>query len=210
MSRVIDDHLQRICRYHTARPPRSAVAAAVATVGLLLVACSGGSSSPKVASLGSTTTTMAADRSPAGGNGLAHLVDYSACMRAHGLHDFPDPTPNPGGQGGSLSVQGGPGSDLNPNLPQFQAAAQACKNLLPEAARTPAQVATQVAAETRLAACIRSHGVPDWPDPDSQGTFDLNGIDPDSPQIRSAVTTCQTATHFNGPMGVRAITPRNS
>jgi len=126
-------------------------------------------------------------------------------MRTNGIHDFPDPTPNPGGQGGGFSIQGGPGSDLDPDLPHYQAADRACKSLLPENNRSPAQLAEQIAAETKLAACIRTHGVPDWPDPDSQGAFDLTGIDPSSPQIRAALATCETATNFTGPIGVHAI-----
>jgi hypothetical protein len=46
-------------------------------------------------------------------------------MRAHGLADFPDPS----SQG--LQIGGGPGSDLNPGSPRFQAAQKACRSLMP-------------------------------------------------------------------------------
>jgi hypothetical protein len=47
-------------------------------------------------------------------------------MRAHGIKDFPDPT----SQGG-ISIKVTPGSDLDPNNPQFKAANAACQHLLP-------------------------------------------------------------------------------
>jgi hypothetical protein len=53
------------------------------------------------------------------------LLALSKCMRAHGIRDFPDPS-NRG-----LQLNGGPGSDLNPNNPQFQAAQKACRGNLP-------------------------------------------------------------------------------
>jgi hypothetical protein len=37
---------------------------------------------------------------------------------------------------------------------------------------------------------MRSHGVPGFPDPTSQGTFLPTGIDPHSPQVQSAMRTC--------------------
>jgi hypothetical protein len=44
-------------------------------------------------------------------------------MRSHGIKDFPDPD----SQGG-IKITGGPGSDLNPNNPQFNSADQACQH----------------------------------------------------------------------------------
>jgi hypothetical protein len=48
----------------------------------------------------------------------AQLVRFAGCMRAHGIHDFPDPT----GSGLHFSV----GGDLGPNNPAFQSASKAC------------------------------------------------------------------------------------
>jgi hypothetical protein len=47
-------------------------------------------------------------------------------MRAHGISDFPDPKPD-----GSLQIQNSPGSDLDPNNPQYKAAHDACKHYMP-------------------------------------------------------------------------------
>jgi hypothetical protein len=53
------------------------------------------------------------------------LLNYSKCMRAHGLADFPDPGPT------GLRLQVTPNSDLNPDSPSFQAAQKACQHFLP-------------------------------------------------------------------------------
>jgi hypothetical protein len=60
---------------------------------------------------------------------LAQLLQYSECMRSHGITDFPDPQSSNGRVG--ISIKAGPGSDLNPNNPQFQAAQKACQKFLP-------------------------------------------------------------------------------
>jgi uncharacterized membrane protein YgcG len=53
-----------------------------------------------------------------------HALAVSRCMRAHGIKDYPDPTFSGGKV--SMQIQGGPGSDLNPNDPLFAAAQKAC------------------------------------------------------------------------------------
>ena len=59
-------------------------------------------------------------------------LKFSQCMRSHGVADFPDPVFRSGGGGGiSISIKAGPGSDLTPNSPTFQAAQTACQKLLP-------------------------------------------------------------------------------
>jgi hypothetical protein len=50
-------------------------------------------------------------------------LKYARCMRAHGIADFPDPNSQ-----GAIQIQVQPGSDLNPNNPQFQAANNACQH----------------------------------------------------------------------------------
>jgi len=160
------------------RSPLAALAVAV----LLSVAC-GGLPVPGQAS---------------GGAGLASLEDYAKCMRGHGIEDFPDPVPNSDGQGGSFQTSGGPGSDLNHDDPRFQAADRACQSLLPQPGVPQAR---QVAAEVKLAACMRAHGFPDFPDPDSSGGFDSSKFDPDSPQLQSAMRACERQTGFSGSIG---------
>jgi hypothetical protein len=59
-------------------------------------------------------------------NMKAQNLKYARCMRAHGISDFPDPNPD-----GGLRVTASPGSDLDPNNPQYKAASEACKKYQP-------------------------------------------------------------------------------
>jgi hypothetical protein len=61
----------------------------------------------------------------------AQALKFSHCMRAHGIADFPDPQVLNGGAQIRISLQGGKGSDLNPQNPQFQAASKACQGFTP-------------------------------------------------------------------------------
>jgi len=125
-------------------------------------------------------------------------------MRSHGISDFPDPTPNPGGPGGSFSWSGhGENDDLDPNNPRYQAANKACQQLLPDGGQVPAPSGQLLAEEVRLAACMRDHGVLSFPDPDNvNGAFDLGGIDRSTPKYQAAFASCQSVTGFKGPMRV--------
>ena len=98
-------------------------AVVLAGFALLAAACGGGSNGPGVAQIGSgsTTTVKVASQSSKKGAALA----YSRCMRAHGIHDFPDPNSS-----GGLQIQSTPGGDLDPNSPQFTAAQKACEHFM--------------------------------------------------------------------------------
>jgi hypothetical protein len=60
----------------------------------------------------------------------AQALKFSACMRAHGEPNFPDPQFSSSGGGVRIKI-GGPGSDLDPQSPIFQAAQKACASDLP-------------------------------------------------------------------------------
>lgn len=45
--------------------------------------------------------------------------------------------------------------------------------------------------DVAFAHCMRSHGVPDWPDPLPQGGFPRTGVGGNSPQADSAMRACQ-------------------
>ena len=121
-------------------------------------------------------------------------LKLSECMRANGVPNFPDPN----GQG---VIQG---SGIDPNSAQFQKAQQTCAKQLGGGAgtRSPAQIARAEAAALAFSKCMRSHGVPDLPDPQfsSGGGISIritghagggnNGLDPNSPIFQKAQQTC--------------------
>ena len=113
-------------------------------------------------------------------------------MRSHGVTNFPDPTQNSNGQF-SGSVSSGSGG-VDPNSPTFQAAQQACQKYQKNNT-TPAQQAQHQAQLLKYAQCMRSHGVPNFPDPTSTGGFDLGpslGINPQSSTYKTAESACQS------------------
>lgn len=177
-------------------------------VGLLGAAC-GGSPSSGVASLGSTTTTTPASSSPAAGGSGSTTAKYRAalayvdCMRSHGVPNFPDPTSVGqinvkfayGGKGGSPVSAG-----IDRNSPQYIAADQACRHLLPGGVPTPAQNQQALAKGLKFAQCMRSHGVPNYPDPNPNdpNVVRLIGVDTSSPQFQSAQKVCESVVPGTG------------
>jgi hypothetical protein len=151
----------------------------------------------------------------AGPTNSPSAVAYSTCMRSHGVPNFPDPPPgNPGAVAKANPQQLGVGTA------QLQSAQQACKQLIPATgSNAEQQQETQCAMAgscssavvqqwmsglRTLAACLRTHGVPNWPDPvlTAQGIphfpYDQAGIDHHSSQTLAKVKTCVTQTGFQG------------
>lgn len=172
--------------------------AAVLGTGLLAAACGGRSSGNGVASLSSTTTTTTVssvappkNATEAEGDALA----YVDCLRSHGEPDMPDPTVS----GRHVSINIGASSGVNPSSPQFVAAAHACKHLLPNGGvpKGPSNVFTAAdqADYLKAAACMRAHGIANFPDPtfanDSLAFDTRTPIDTNTAQYRRALATCE-------------------
>jgi hypothetical protein len=131
-------------------------------------------------------------------------------MRSHGLSDFPDPTVGSNGLP-SWSLNASPNSDLDPNSPQYKSSQKACRGDLPTLGpQTPAETTAAIAEAVKYAECMRSHGEPDFPDPNGQGVIQIKNatgiLDPNSPQYETAQTACQSldkgfAEHFAGSRG---------
>jgi hypothetical protein len=117
-------------------------------------------------------------------------------MRSHKITDFPDPTVGSNGLPG-WTMNAAPNSDLDPNSSQNQTARKACKNDLPNLApRTPAEKASAVTEALKYSECMRSHGEPDFPDPNGQGIIKITNatgiLAQDSPQYLDAANACQS------------------
>lgn len=64
-------------------------------------------------------------------NNLSKALKFAQCMRSHGVANFPEPSQ---GSNGQITINGGTGSGIDPNSPQFQSAQQACSADLPTGA----------------------------------------------------------------------------
>jgi hypothetical protein len=96
-----------------------------------------------------------------GGSKSNNGIEFSACMRAHGVPNFPDP-----GAGGGIQI--GSNSGVNPQSPAFQTAQNTCFKLLPGGGpgRAPASESRKLQM-LALARCMRRHGLSTFPDPTS-------------------------------------------
>ena len=161
--------------------PRRVHAAAVITVmaaaALLAAACSGSPSSS-----GSPSATGTGH-----GSFLADELAFSRCVRAHGVPNFPDPSAN--GQASASSKQ------VLASNPGSPAAVRACVHLLPIGhGQTGGLTAQQQQDYLRAVACMRSHGITNFPDPVFSGgsvSFPIpSSIDTSSERFTQARQTC--------------------
>jgi hypothetical protein len=162
--------------------------ALLASVALLLSAC--GSSSPA-----STTKTSQSFQSA-----VSLAFKFAACMRNHGVTNFPDPTVTNNGNHQAIAIK-----VVGPNGPAFKTASKDCQGILP--APSKADLAAEAAAQQAhkqdllsFARCMRGRGVNGFPDPTSQGMFTLQmitdaGVDLHSPQVAAAARACIPASN---------------
>lgn len=115
-------------------------------------------------------------------------------MRSHGVPNYPDPASN-----GAIPKE--TGQQLGVSLSELRAASSACQHLIPPGESLSGQSNQTIPAQDqqdylKAAACMRSHGFPDFPEPVFQNgqvefpmlshDFDLN-----SPQFQAAFKICQ-------------------
>jgi len=169
------------------QPAARTAAAIIATAALVLLtaACSG---SPSSSGSGDSPNAGRSANSQVG-------VNYANCMRSHGVPKYPDPDSSNELANGlpKVSLQ-----QLEVSSSHYQAAQHACAHLLPNGGQqTQAQSQQDLNAMRRYARCMRSHGVPTWPDPTYDPAagwgFDLThvqGFDPNSTQIDNKMDDC--------------------
>jgi hypothetical protein len=179
-------------------PTARSAAAIIATAGPILVAA---------ACSGSPSSTGSGGSANAGGSAQSQQLGFSRCMRSRGVLNLPDPA-------GSRGFPNETPRQLGVSSSEFQAAESACIRLLPNGGQpTPAELQQSWSDMASFARCMRSHGVPNWPDPTrypqhpERPTFNLQpvGIDPTSRQIGTEIHECDrccTATTRNNSVEV--------
>lgn len=127
-------------------------------------------------------------------SGPTSTLAFSKCMRANGAPNFPDLGSNGmliQATGQTIAVNG-----VSVNAPAFKAARAQCQKYLPSQPASPAQAAQQRQRGLRFAKCMRSHGVPSFPDPKiisnhggNQVAY-LPGINMQAPAFQTAAKAC--------------------
>jgi hypothetical protein len=152
--------------------------AAVIGLSVLASAC-GDSTSAKVAQVGTATSTTASSSGP---------TAFSACMRGHGLANFPDP-----GSDGRIHAVG-----IDKSSPAYQTAYRACQALEPGGVlnqQTRTQLERQLPQLLAFARCMRAHGVPKFADPEispNGHSIAFAVVDTHSPAYAPAAAACRT------------------
>jgi hypothetical protein len=165
-------------------------------LGTLGAGCGGGSrahsvarlaaTSPRNSSSPGTSSTVPAAEAP--------LV-WAQCMTSHGV------AASPGPHGRGFVITG----NADPNSPRFRAAWRDCRRLMPSGgppALSPAERAERAKGLAVFAACMRSHGLSSFPDPNGQGEFPLASIgrlDTQSAFFQGAYQACQELLPKIGP-----------
>lgn len=157
-----------------------AIALAAISCSLAIAAC-GSSGKP---------TGTAASSDPA--------LKEAQCMRAHGVPNFPDPSP-----GGPSVIP----NWINPQAPAFQTAQKACAKFLDGSSSQASASESRKLELLNLAKCMRTHGLPSFPDPTtspppapSVGSHTGNvigiagaylALPPQSPPLKRAAAACR-------------------
>lgn len=193
----------RILRWRRRLLRSGGLALGLVGIGLLAAACGGGSGSSG-AGAGSTSTTspgastnsnVATGGSAAQGSGTAVgfdgiTVQFSQCMRGHGVPNFADPNSQ-----GEVVVHG-----IDPNSPQFLAAQTACAKYGLNGGMKPtsAESASVLAHLLKFSKCMRSQGITDFPDPTNGPNgigmiinSNASNLQPNNPQFKAAEAACQ-------------------
>lgn len=156
--------------------------AALATVALISAAC--GAHGPSKAGGTATATVSHAATEP-----VSHqekLVKLAECIRAHGVPHFPDPDAK-----GDFAF----GIDVSPAV--WRNAVDACKALEPPGVFSGKRSPKQQSDALRFAACVRAHGVKDFPDPvNGEPLIDTTKIP--SSNAPGGMTILNAATHECG------------
>jgi len=154
------------------RGPALLASGAMLAAGALLAGC------------GTSASAGSAPSSPANGSTPdQETAAIVACYRAHGDPSFPDPVYDPSDGRWHFAVSPGTAP---------QSTQQACQHLFPSVNASPPVPQARFQALVRLAECLRQHGVPNWPDPDPDGSYPLPpALLTKTPAYARAASACQ-------------------
>jgi hypothetical protein len=174
------------------RDMKKALAVLAVAAAITLAGCGGGGNSPSgVASLAGSHGASSPTTTLPKGTPAQLYAKWADCMRQHGVQ-MADPTID---NKGVVSINAS-----KVDMATFQSANTACKSL-EDAARVaiggPKPEKPDPTKLLKFARCMRSHGIPDFPDPqnggmqlhsDSNSSSDIN---PNNPVFQKAQTACQ-------------------
>ena len=160
-----------------------------AALSMIAIAACGGAG-------GHTDTNSAASGGGAQQSGAHVAYEYAACMRSHGLPNFPDPIIHESAGSGSVGIRV---TAAESRSPSFKSAQKACSGILPQGNSSSSDGQGPSLKEfVAFAQCLRTHGYPRFPDPNSQGQLPPQaitgaGINVNAPGFLATATGCLPA-----------------
>ena len=179
----------------------AAALAASALAASALAGCGGAAATPHA------TTGAAAGTGDSGTHeALRVYQQFARCARTHGAHGFPDPSLQHGTDFGVVFGVGGgtpQGQAIKGEVSRVLGPCGAILHQLPSSVLTRPPTAADLRQMLSYARCVRQHGVPEFPDPRSDGTFPVSGTplagQGATPQMKSAFRACaQYHWNFDG------------
>ncbi|WP_250035787.1 hypothetical protein [Paractinoplanes maris] len=160
----------------------------VLIAGIVLMLASGGCAAGAgdgdgvaTAQSGAATATP----TPSKGSDEDPALEFARCMREQGMTWFPDPDTS-----GRTVVKMPPGLDPA----NFDAAKEACKEFAPDGGDAGQADPEMVELARKMAKCMRENGVPNFPDPQPNGSMHLDrdklGTGPGDPTFDKAEQKC--------------------
>jgi len=178
--------------------------ALLSVFALVLLACGGGDEAEnfdEVASLQEGDGSSAGSVAERVGFEDA-VLEFTGCMRDHGV-EIPDLQVDADGQ---ARVPTEALENIDTESPEFTEAFVACVPILTDAgalslATDPELLGAVQDQLTDFAACMRTNGMPDFPDPnpgfDGSGSpFPLSALNPSDPRLGDALDVCQDLLAF--------------
>jgi len=158
------------------------VPVSIALAAALPIAIGACSSSGSSTSDPATSAPQAAGGPAATSTAQSGVAQFALCMRQNGVTNFPDPT------NGHFVM----GPDIQGN-PHFQAAIQACQHLLGASGISGGSNGPQQSARLKFARCMQTSGIPNFPDPSSNGAIVApSGVDRNSATYKNAFNKCKS------------------
>ena len=123
--------------------------------------------------------------------------EYAQCVRDHGVTGFPDPVVAQGRLAMGPQQDGGDPKQALANNPAARDACESILARLPAAAEghRPPPTAEEMQKLLQYAQCMRDHGLPEWPDPASDGGFNLPApleSEGKSPRVLAGFAACNS------------------
>jgi len=167
----------------------------VGVLALALAGCDRGDG-PGIATAGGAVATRSADPSAPAADKSERARQFAQCMRDNGV-----PVGDPDEEGPKID------SNAGISKRQLSDAYEACRAFAPDdEVKHHVPEPAELERLRQFAQCLRDHGVPDWPDPEPDGSF---GDDPtvvnakNSPRMRSAMEACEDLLPGSNGKGVK-------